>query len=168
MSERSGAGAGQDVFVDTEAGVVRRGDTSFVVSELAAPGDASPEASLRLEIDGVAHAGMVLVEPERSVWASYRGHSSRFAIAAGESVAGAASVGDGSVLAPMPGMVLAVNVSKGDAVAEGEILGILEAMKMELALKSPHAGVVTAVHATPGFQVELGARLFRVESEGAS
>jgi acetyl-CoA/propionyl-CoA carboxylase, biotin carboxylase, biotin carboxyl carrier protein len=48
-------------------------------------------------------------------------------------------------------------------VAEGDVLGVVEAMKMELALKSPFTGTVTAVDATAGEQVTLGARLFLVE-----
>ena len=45
--------------------------------------------------------------------------------------------GDGTLLAPMPGTVLAVDVAEGDEVEEGQRLGVLEAMKMELALKAP-------------------------------
>jgi biotin carboxyl carrier protein len=75
----------------------------------------------------------------------------------------ASAVGDGTLLAPMPGTVLAVNVTEGQTVAEGETLGVMEAMKMELALKAPFAGRVTTVGAATGRLVKLGALLFVVE-----
>jgi pyruvate/2-oxoglutarate dehydrogenase complex dihydrolipoamide acyltransferase (E2) component len=53
-------------------------------------------------------------------------------------------------------------------VAEGDVLGVLEAMKMELALRAPFDGVVTAVRAAAGEQVALGAALFAVSSGGDS
>jgi biotin carboxyl carrier protein len=63
----------------------------------------------------------------------------------------------------MPGTVLAVQVSEGDEVEEGQVLGTMEAMKMELALKAPFAGTVSTVGASAGDQVKLGDTVFVVE-----
>ncbi len=65
----------------------------------------------------------------------------------------------------MPGTVLAVDVEVGQSVTAGQRLGVLEAMKMELALKAPHDGTVTTVGAATGDQVALGAVLFEVQEE---
>jgi 3-methylcrotonyl-CoA carboxylase alpha subunit/acetyl-CoA/propionyl-CoA carboxylase biotin carboxyl carrier protein len=73
-------------------------------------------------------------------------------------------VGDGTLIAPMPGTVLDVQVTVGQQVAEGETLGAMEAMKMELALKAPFAGTVTEVNVAAGQQVALGATLIVVEA----
>jgi acetyl-CoA/propionyl-CoA carboxylase biotin carboxyl carrier protein len=73
-----------------------------------------------------------------------------------------AAGGDGTVTAPMPGTVLSVSVGEGDEVGVGDVLGIVEAMKMELSLAAPVAGTVTDVHVAAGDQVALGATLFVV------
>jgi 3-methylcrotonyl-CoA carboxylase alpha subunit/acetyl-CoA/propionyl-CoA carboxylase biotin carboxyl carrier protein len=64
----------------------------------------------------------------------------------------------------MPGTVLDVRAKVGETVRTGDTLGVLEAMKMELALKAPHDGTVTTVDATAGQQVALGETLFVVEA----
>ena len=66
----------------------------------------------------------------------------------------------------MPGTVLEVQVAVGDEVVEGQALGMMEAMKMELTLKAPFAGTVTAVDAVAGTQVPIGTPLFHVEQAG--
>ena len=63
----------------------------------------------------------------------------------------------------MPGTVLAVTVEQGAVVAEGDVLLTLEAMKMELSMKAPFAGTVTAVDVAAGDATKLGDRLVVVE-----
>lgn len=65
----------------------------------------------------------------------------------------------------MPGTVLEVRVSVGQ-VAPGDIIGVMEAMKMEVSLKAPCVGTVTSVAPAAGDQVALGALLFEVAAQG--
>ncbi len=60
---------------------------------------------------------------------------------------------------PMPGNILAVNCSAGQAVKAGQVLFILEAMKMENEICAPRDGTVTAVMTTKGSTVETGSPL---------
>ncbi|HET7247202.1 MAG TPA: biotin carboxylase N-terminal domain-containing protein [Streptosporangiaceae bacterium] len=62
----------------------------------------------------------------------------------------------GGLVAPMPGTVLAVHVAAGDTVAQGQLLMIVEAMKMEHRITAPRAGAVGEVRARPGDQVNGG------------
>ncbi len=69
-------------------------------------------------------------------------------------VAAPVAVGDGTkVIAPMPGTILSVNVSNGQSVNEGDVLFILEAMKMENEIVAPCAGTVKQVIASKGASV---------------
>jgi pyruvate carboxylase subunit B len=70
--------------------------------------------------------------------------------------------GGGVVRAPMPGMILRVEVSEGEPVARGSGLVVLEAMKMENEIRAPVAGIVTRIHAVAGRAVEKGAPLVEV------
>ncbi|MCA9971009.1 MAG: biotin/lipoyl-binding protein, partial [Anaerolineales bacterium] len=60
---------------------------------------------------------------------------------------------DGRVKAPIPGLVTRVLVAAGEAVAAGQPLLVLEAMKMENEIRAPRDGVVTAVHVYAGQSV---------------
>lgn len=68
----------------------------------------------------------------------------------------------GGLEAPMPGKVIAVEARVGQQVAAGDTLMIVEAMKMEHAIKSPHGGTVSAVHFGVGDAVEPGNPLCEV------
>jgi biotin carboxyl carrier protein len=63
----------------------------------------------------------------------------------------------------MPGTVLRVLATPGDAVTAGETLVVLEAMKMELAVSAPAPGTVAAVHVSEGELVAAGQRLVEIE-----
>ncbi|KAA1420345.1 biotin/lipoyl-binding protein [Nocardioides humilatus] len=65
-------------------------------------------------------------------------------------------VAAGSLLAPMPGSVVAVHAHVGDAVTEGQPILVMEAMKMQHTIAAPYSGTVTELAATTGQQVEAG------------
>ena len=70
--------------------------------------------------------------------------------------AAAASVAGEAVSAPMPGTILKVNVSNGQAVKEGDLLVVLEAMKMENEIYAPKSGTVAQVATSKGASVNTG------------
>jgi len=77
--------------------------------------------------------------------------------------AAAAPAGGEKVNAPMPGTILSVNVKVGDAVKKGDVLVILEAMKMENEIMSPVDGTVTFVGVNQGASVESGSAICVIE-----
>ena len=64
-----------------------------------------------------------------------------------------------AVAAPMPGTILKVNVQNGQAVKAGQVLVVLEAMKMENEIMAPKDGTITAVAVQKGASVDTGAPL---------
>ncbi|WP_288938643.1 acetyl/propionyl/methylcrotonyl-CoA carboxylase subunit alpha [uncultured Sphingomonas sp.] len=79
------------------------------------------------------------------------------------SAAGGAA--DGAILAPMPGRIIAVDVTAGARVVAGQKLVTLEAMKMEHGLIAPFAGTVAELNAEAGGQVTEGTMLVRIEKD---
>jgi pyruvate carboxylase subunit A/propionyl-CoA carboxylase alpha chain len=76
------------------------------------------------------------------------------------------AVAQGSLLAPMPGSVLRIGAAVGDAVTAGQPLVWLEAMKMEHTVTAPADGVLVELDVEPGQQVDVGAVLARVDTDG--
>ncbi|NEB78903.1 acetyl/propionyl-CoA carboxylase subunit alpha, partial [Streptomyces sp. SID14478] len=83
------------------------------------------------------------------------------------SLTGAGSGGAGSLTAPMPGTVTVVKVTRGEEVAAGQSLLVVEAMKMEHVIAAPHAGVVTELDVAPGTTVAMDQVLAVVEPSAA-
>jgi 3-methylcrotonyl-CoA carboxylase alpha subunit len=79
-----------------------------------------------------------------------------------------AAVGNGVILAPMPGKVTSIDVAEGEAVVTGQRLLTLEAMKMEHGLVAPFDGVVAELNAVAGAQVQVDSVLARVEKPDTS
>ncbi len=78
---------------------------------------------------------------------------------AAPAAAAAPAAGGEKVTSPMPGTILSVNVAAGDTVKRGQVLMILEAMKMENEIMCPCDGTVASVSVTKGAAVESGTLL---------
>ncbi|MGY6632075.1 MAG: acetyl/propionyl/methylcrotonyl-CoA carboxylase subunit alpha [Wenzhouxiangella sp.] len=74
----------------------------------------------------------------------------------------AGGAGDGRILAPMPGKVLEIRVARDESVSEGQIVAVMEAMKMELAIKAPFDGQVSQVAASADDILEADALLLEI------
>ena len=73
--------------------------------------------------------------------------------------AAAAPAGGEQVTSPMPGTILSINVAAGDTVKRGQVLMVLEAMKMENEIMCPCDGKIASVNTSKGASVESGTLL---------
>jgi acetyl-CoA/propionyl-CoA carboxylase biotin carboxyl carrier protein len=117
------------------------------------------EHAARITLDGIERRYAVVVSDE-AVWVARGGNHLEVRTA---TVARTGAVAQaGSLEAPMPGTVLLVHVVDGDEVSAGDVLVVLESMKMELTITAPHAGIVAGLDLKPGDRVRLGQPLVAV------
>jgi acetyl-CoA/propionyl-CoA carboxylase biotin carboxyl carrier protein len=135
-----------------EAGEVRIADGVVRVGDRIWPASARQvgDAAWRIALDGVSRR-YCAVQEEGVVWIGRDGHALE-ARTARPARAGAGVLA-GSLEAPMPGVVLLVPVANGDVVAAGDVLLVLESMKMELSITAPHDGTVEGLDLAPGDRV---------------
>lgn len=112
---------------------------------------------LKITVNGVAYDVQV-EEADGSAAAPVAAPAPKAAPAAAPAKAAAPSGGD-PVKSPMPGTIVDVPVKAGQAVKAGDVLVILEAMKMENEIKAPKDGTVTSVNVNKGESVNTGTLL---------
>ncbi len=124
---------------------------------------AERDGALRVEADGRVLSGWQARSAE-AVLLMLDGEAYRFSVtpavrARREGMAGA---GSGAVLAPMPGVVAELRVAAGEAVAAGQVVAVLESMKLFTSLAAGIAGTVAAIDVAPGETVPAGRRLLLI------
>ncbi len=143
--------------------------TALTGFRIAAPAD----LRVALEIGGGTR--LVTLEPGSGAGTSaviggtrilfLHGEAWPYGLERAEPAAGGVGAGDGAILSPMPGRIIAVNVQAGDKVTKGEKLLVLEAMKMEQQLLSPFDGVVKTLNAKLDAQIAENVLLALIEKE---
>ncbi|WMI70297.1 biotin/lipoyl-containing protein [Mangrovimonas sp. YM274] len=120
------------------------------------------ENTINLEVNGTSYA----VELEQEIKKQKTPVLARRSSSANKEkpkVVNPSSSNKQAITAPIPGVILALNVKVGDQVKENDQLLILEAMKMENSIMADKSGVVSAVHVTVGKQVLQGDALIEIE-----
>ncbi len=154
------------VTVRLDAATATVNDASLALGAVSAgprataAGGATVE-ELHVEIDGRPRRALVARTRDR-VLVALGGRVYAFATGEAARGAGAGGAASGTVVAPMPGKVVAVLVTAGDAVEPGQPLVVLEAMKMESTLVAEVAGTVKTVAAVAGTTVDGGALLVEI------
>jgi acetyl-CoA/propionyl-CoA carboxylase biotin carboxyl carrier protein len=141
-----------------DAAFTSPGDRNAASSAADAP---AGRAAIEAELDGVARRYAVAWDGD-ALWIGRDGFQLELRTAA--AARASASAGLDTLEAPMPGTVLIVNVANGDSVEEGDVLIVLESMKMELSIAAPHAGVVADLGLTVGDRVKQRQQLASVHA----
>jgi len=127
-------------------GAVRAGEREWRADVRPAPG-----GRVRVALDGLART-YAFARDGDALWIARDGHHLELRVA--RTARGAAHSED-SLEAPMPGTVLLVHAENGQEVEEGEVLVVIESMKMELSIAAPHGGTVQGLDVAVGDKVGL-------------
>lgn len=107
------------------------------------------------EVPAAAAAGAVVARSGDVAWVAFRGETYRLSVARGRKAPRGAEETP-SLEAPMPGRVISVRAAAGARVSKGDVLVVLEAMKMEHAVHAPKDGTVARVPVSEGQMVAFG------------
>jgi biotin carboxyl carrier protein len=146
--------SGTDYTVDVRA-------NEIVVNGRTVPVRRMVDGSVRVGVHEETVAWVAVAGETR--WTFVDGEIFTFTMGGRARRPGRSASAQGSLTAPMPATVIKVNVKPGDPVRAGEVVVLLEAMKMELPVRSPAAGRVTSVNCREGELVQAGMSLVDVE-----
>ena len=116
----------------------------------------------RVDLDGRSEL-VYVAGPPGDVWAAWNGQVFRGDLPAERARSGAGARGEHALTAPMPATVLKLHVATGDQVRKGDVIMVLEAMKMELPLRAANDALVAAVHCREGEMVAADLTLVELE-----
>ncbi|MEM9938911.1 MAG: biotin carboxylase N-terminal domain-containing protein [Pseudomonadota bacterium] len=141
----------------------RSGQSSEDLGEITFTGSIEADGRFAIALNGVRQTGCIL--PHLGCLRIFSNGRS-LDIGAFDPRLGAGDGHDdaGSLVAPMPGVILAVYVKEGDAIERGQDLASMEAMKMEHTIIAPSSGTVSSVKYAVGDQVKDGDRLFDIDT----
>jgi acetyl/propionyl-CoA carboxylase alpha subunit len=134
--------------------------------------NAPPRIAVRLRAQGQIHdvhltpdaaSRLCAIQSADEIIIFAQGRAFAFTDCLADDAGDAGAESGGLVLAPMPGHILSVTVSNGEAVVKGAPLLVMEAMKMEMTLTAPCDGIVAELAVAPGARVAEGATLLHVE-----
>ncbi len=118
-----------------------------------------------LAING-EHVPAYVTSDGQTRWVTVGGRTVRLAKSSVSARAAGGREGSSELTAPMPGQVRAVNVRAGEQVTKGQVLLVLEAMKMEIRLQAPFDGQVASIDASVGQTVEREQVLVKLQRAG--
>ena len=113
--------------------------------------------------DGARRWRVVVAGPPDDRWVFVDGQVERVEVVTSTNSRARARSGTTDMSAPMPATVVKVLVEPGASVVKGDPVLMLEAMKMELAVRAARTGIVRAVHTTQGELVQPGVQLLEIE-----